>query len=76
MSNEKNVADKAPASDPSLLGVSMPVSLTKAKTAELMAVWRDCAMALYGAAKERVMPAPKAEASAQAPVSQQPVARA
>ncbi len=77
MSNEKNVADKTSAVDPSLLGVSVPLSITKAKTFELIAVWRECALALFAAAKGRVAPAVRSEANGQVAVSQQtPVARA
>ena len=44
------------ANDPLLLGVSVPLTVTKTKATEIATAWRACFMELFSVAKTKVMP--------------------
>jgi hypothetical protein len=54
MANEKSSETSSTSSDPMLLGVTVPLTLTKVKASEVATAWRECALALVAAAKTKV----------------------
>jgi hypothetical protein len=54
MANEKSYVEKSPLGDPLLLGVSVPLTVTKLKATEVAAAWKECFRALLAAAKTKV----------------------
>jgi hypothetical protein len=69
MAKQKGSMEKAPAStDPMLLGVSMPLTMTKTKATEVAMAWRECLTAMMAVAKTKMKP----EKSASSPESTAP----
>jgi hypothetical protein len=56
MANDKSYVEKSSLGDPLLLGVSVPLTMTKAKATEIASAWRECFTALFSVAKTRVLP--------------------
>jgi hypothetical protein len=65
MAKQKNSVEMSPsAADPMLLGVSMPLAVTKTKAGEIAMAWRECLTALMAVAKTKVKPEKSASAAA------------
>jgi hypothetical protein len=65
MAKEKSYVEKSSLGDPQLLGVAVPLSVTKSKATEVASAWKECAVALYASAKTKFKPEkPAAAASA------------
>jgi hypothetical protein len=60
--NEKSSVEMS-STDPVVLGVSMPLNMTKTKATELASAWKEALVALVGAARSKVMPEKTPEAS-------------
>ena len=61
MANEKSYVEKSPLGDPLVLGVTVPLTMTKAKATEVATAWKECVVELFSAAKTKVMPDKPAE---------------
>jgi hypothetical protein len=71
MANDKSYVEKSPLGDPLVLGVSVPLTITKAKATEVATAWKSCFVELLSAAKTKYIPE-KPVAKQTAPSSSQP----
>jgi|GEM_PF-6820262 len=53
---EKSLVEMSASGDPLVMGVSVPLNMTKTKATEIANAWRDCITALLSAAKVKYMP--------------------
>ena len=70
MANEKSYVEKSPLGDPLVMGVTVPLTMTKAKATEVATAWKACFVELFSVAKTKVMPDKPADKQAAPP--QQP----
>ncbi|MFT3926772.1 MAG: hypothetical protein QM778_29780 [Myxococcales bacterium] len=67
MANDKSLVEKSPSGDPLVMGVSVPLMMTKTKATEIASAWRECFVELFSVAKTKYMPEKSATNGAVAP---------